>query len=240
MRVEDIDFHRCKPEFEDAIYEDLAWLGLEWELPVRRQSEHLSDYVAAADRLRTRGFLYPCFCTRKEILREIEAAGGAPHGPEGPVYPGICRELSRDEKETRIAAGESHAWRLDLGRALEEIGEPLEWHDRDKGAPVARPELLGDAVLVRKDIGTSYHLAVVVDDALQEISLVTRGMDLFESTHLHRVLQSLLELPVPDYHHHGLICDESGKRLAKRDEAETLRSLREAGLTPDAVRERFE
>ncbi|MCB1229171.1 MAG: tRNA glutamyl-Q(34) synthetase GluQRS [Verrucomicrobiae bacterium] len=239
LRIEDIDFTRCREEFEGGIFEDLEWLGLEWETPVRRQSEHLAEYAAVAEGLRERGLLYPCFCTRKDILREIERAGGAPHGVEGPLYPGTCRSLSEDERQTRIDAGDDFALRLDLGRALAEIGEPLSWFDRGGGEVTARPELLGDAVLVRKDIGTSYHLAVVHDDALQGITRVTRGKDLYEATHLHRVLQALLDLPVPEYHHHELVCDENGRRLAKRDESETLRSLREAGESPKAVRERL-
>ncbi len=239
LRIEDIDFTRCREEFEAGILEDLAWLGLKWEEPVRRQSEHLLAYAAVAEGLRERGLLYPCFCTRRDIQREIERAGGAPHGAEGPLYPGTCRGLSEEERADRIEAGEDFALRLDLGRALAEIGKPLTWHDLGRGEIPAQPELLGDAVLARKDIGTSYHLAVVHDDALQEITRVTRGEDLFEATHLHRVLQALLDLPVPEYHHHGLITDEEGRRLAKRDESETLRSLREAGESPKAVRERL-
>lgn len=237
--MEDIDFTRCREEFEAGIVEDLAWLGLEWESPVRRQSEHLGDYAAVAEGLRARGLLYPCFCTRKDILREIERAGGAPHGAEGPLYPGTCRGLSEEERRTRMAAGGDFALRLDLGRALEVIAGALSWHDIGRGEILAEPELLGDAVLARKDIGTSYHLAVVWDDALQGITRVTRGMDLYEATHLHRVLQALLGLPVPEYHHHELIRDESGRRLAKRDESETLRSLREGGESAAAVRTRL-
>ena len=239
LRIEDIDFTRCREEFEAGILEDLAWLGLEWEKPVRRQSEHLPEFAAVTETLRERGLVYPCFCTRKDIQREIERAGGAPHGSEGPLYPGTCRSLSGEERQARIEAGEDFALRLDLGRALEEIGEPLTWHDLGRGEIRAEPELLGDAVLARKDIGTSYHIAVVHDDALQEISCVTRGEDLFDSTHLHRVLQALLGLPEPEYHHHGLIRDESGRRLAKRDESETLRSLRESGESAKAIRARL-
>jgi glutamyl-Q tRNA(Asp) synthetase len=238
LRIEDIDSTRCRREFETMLLEDLAWLGLKWETPVRRQSEHLAEYAAVAETLRQRGFLYPCFCTRKDILREIERAGGAPHGAEGPLYPGTCRRLSADEREARLATGEDHAWRLDLGRAMEATG-PLTWMDLGRGLQQAEPERLGDAVLVRKDIGTSYHIAVVWDDAGQGVTRVTRGEDLLEATHLHRVLQALLGLPEPEYFHHGLIRDESGRRLAKRDESETLRSLRERGERPDAVRHRL-
>lgn len=239
LRVEDIDTTRCRMEFETAIFEDLEWLGMTWELPVRRQSEHLAEYVAVTDQLLERGLAYPCFCTRREIAGEIERAGAAPHGSEGPLYPGICRDMSVVEREDRIAAGDEFSLRLDLQRALKHVGGELTWWDRRKGTQVARPDLLGDAVLARKDIATSYHIAVVVDDAVQQITRVTRGEDLFESTHLHRLLQALLDLPVPEYEHHGLIRDASGKRLAKRDAAESLRSLRERGVTPDEVRQGF-
>jgi len=239
LRIEDIDFTRCRPEFETAILEDLAWLGIEWESPVRRQSEHLREYAAAADKLRARQLLYPCFCTRKDILQEIESAGGAPHGPEGPLYPGLCRHLPEEEREARIAAGESFALRLNLELAIAAAGKNLEWVDLESGVQSAQPELLGDVVLVRKDVGCSYHLAVVVDDALQGVTRITRGLDLFEATHVQRLLQALLHLPTPEYHHHRLICDSSGRRLAKRDEAETLRALRQRGLTPENVRWQF-
>jgi glutamyl-Q tRNA(Asp) synthetase len=235
LRIEDIDFTRCRVEFEQAIYEDLQWLGLEWEVPVRRQSEHLSEYLAAAEQLRSRGLLYPCFCTRKDIQREIDAAGGAPHGLEGPLYPGICHSLSEDERQSRIAAGESCALRLDVDRAVAEVGDDLEWIDLERGVQRAEPQKLGDVVLVRKDIGCSYHLAVVVDDAIQEVTRVTRGEDLFEATHLQRLLQALLGLKTPEYQHHRLLCDTSGKRLAKRDEAETLRSFRHRGVSSAEV-----
>lgn len=239
VRIEDIDFTRCRREFETALLEDLAWLGLTWDEPVRRQSDHLSDYAAAADQLSQRELLYPCFCTRRDILREIEAAGGAPQGPEGPLYPGTCRGLSADERAARITAGESYALRLDLERALAEVGSGLSWHDENRGEQIAQPELLGDVVLVRKDIGCSYHLAVVHDDALQGVTVVTRGEDLFEATHLHRLLQALLNLPTPEYRHHPLLRDDSGRRLAKRDQAESLRSLRERGIDADEVRRRL-
>jgi glutamyl-Q tRNA(Asp) synthetase len=239
VRIENIDFTRCRVEFEQGICEDLQWLGLEWESPVRRQSEHLSDYLAVAEQLRSRGLLYPCFCTRKDIQREIDAAGGAPHGLEGPLYPGTCRSLSEDERQSRIAAGESCALRLDVDRAIAEVGSCLEWNDLERGVQRAEPQKLGDVVLVRKDIGCSYHLAVVVDDALQEVTRVTRGEDLFDATHLQRLLQALLGLKTPEYQHHPLLCDSNGKRLAKRDEAETLRSLRHRGVSPAEVHQRL-
>ncbi len=239
LRIEDLDFTRCRPEFEATIEEDLTWLGVTWERPVRRQSVHLSDFAAAANTLKQQGLLYPCFCTRKDIQQEINAAGGAPHGPEGPVYPGTCRQLSSAERDDRIAAGQSFALRLDLQNALRITGSDLKWRDLEKGWQTAQPEIFGDIVLVRKDIGSSYHLAVVHDDALQDVTHVTRGMDLFSATHIQRVLQALLHLPTPEYHHHQLICDNTGKRLAKRDDAESLRSIRERGVTADELRDRL-
>jgi glutamyl-Q tRNA(Asp) synthetase len=240
VRIEDIDFTRCRREYEVALLEDLAWLGMSWQQPVRRQSDHLPEYAAAVQLLKDRGLLYPCFCTRREILREIEAAGGAPQGPEGPVYPGTCRHLTARERESRIASGESFALRLDTQKSRSRLRDDLTWHDELRGVQIARPEMLGDVVLVRRDIGCSYHLAVVFDDALQEVSLVTRGEDLFEATHLHRLLQALLGLPTPRYHHHPLLRDDSGRRLAKRDQSETLRSLRERGLSPADIRRKLE
>ncbi|NLT70158.1 MAG: tRNA glutamyl-Q(34) synthetase GluQRS [Verrucomicrobiaceae bacterium] len=232
LRIEDIDPTRCSSEKTLGIFDDLVWLGLEWETPVRHQSEHRDDYAAAARSLAERGLLYPCFCTRRDILREIERAGQAPHGSEGPLYPGLCRHLSGDERAARLAAGEPHALRLDLAAALALTGTDLVWDDALEGPQIARPERLGDVVLVRKDIGTSYHLAVVHDDALQGITDIVRGVDLFEATHLHRLLQALLGYPVPTYHHHPLLTDPEGRRLAKRDRAITLRSLRESGISP--------
>ncbi len=234
LRIEDIDFTRCRTEYEKAIYEDLSWLGIEWETPVRRQSDHLDEYTAATEKLRQGGLVYPCFCTRKDILAEIDQAGAAPHSTGDLLYPGICRDLSTDEQQSRMAKGEEFALRLNLGKSLEATtGENLVWHDRQKGPQTARPELLGDAVLARKDIRTSYHLAVVLDDAVQKISLVTRGEDLFEATHLHRLLQSLLGLPVPEYDHHTLINDETGTRMAKRKKSPALRDLRKEGQSAE-------
>ncbi len=235
LRIEDIDLGRARPEFEAAIHEDLAWLGLDWERPVRRQSDHLDDYRAALDRLAERGLVYPCFCTRKEIQAEIARAGRAPHGPEGPLYPGLCRGLPADEGHGRVAGGEAHALRLDLARALESVGD-LAWEDLGEGFIEATPEILGDVVLARKDVPTSYHLAVTLDDALQGVTLVTRGADLLPATHVHRLLQALLGLPTPTWHHHALVEDESGKRLAKRHDALSIRALRAAGKSPAEVR----
>ncbi|MBI3444767.1 MAG: tRNA glutamyl-Q(34) synthetase GluQRS [Magnetospirillum sp.] len=235
LRIEDIDPTRCRAEFTQAILADLAWLGLEWERPVRVQSEHFDDYRAALDRLDEMGLLYPCFCTRKDIADEVAAAGNAPHGPDGPLYPGHCRRLSMSEREERKAAGQAFALRLDSAKAMERVG-PLSWRDRDRGEQKALADLFGDVVLARKDTPASYHLAVTVDDAIQGISLVTRGEDLFAATHVHRLLQAVLDLPVPAYAHHRLLTDAQGRRYAKRDRSLTLRSLREAGKTPEEVR----
>lgn len=235
LRIEDIDPGRCRPEFETAIFEDLAWLGLSWEEPVRRQSDHLDDYRAAAGRLEAMDVLYPCFCTRREIRKEIARMGGAPQGPDGPLYPGTCRNLPAAEREARLARGDSHALRLDVEKALGLTG-PLAWTDRGTGRQQARPELLGDVALSRKDAPASYHLAVTVDDHLQGVTLVTRGLDLFPSTHIHRLLQALLGYATPDYWHHRLIEDETGQRLAKRADSRSIRAYRDQGLSPAEVR----
>ena len=237
IRLEDIDGTRARLEYEGAIFEDLAWLGLEWEVPVRRQSDHFEDYRAALAKLEALGVLYPCFCTRREIREEIVRAGNAPQGPDGPLYPGTCRNRDAGERAERMAVGEQYALRLDVEKAAGFVEGDLEWTDRERGVFKAQPAVFGDVVLARKDTPTSYHLAVVVDDALQGITLVTRGEDLLEATHLHRLLQALLGLPVPQWWHHRLITDENGKRLAKRDDARSLRSLRAAGWTPGRVRE---
>jgi glutamyl-Q tRNA(Asp) synthetase len=235
LRLEDIDQTRCRPEFAAAILEDLAWLGLDWDGPVRVQSEHFADYRAALERLQAAGLLYPCFCTRAAIRAEMARAVAAPHGPEGPLYPGTCRALEPAERERRIAAGESFALRLDVAAAQARCG-PLFWEDERAGRIAADPASLGDVVLARKDTPASYHLAVTVDDALQGVTLVTRGVDLFAATHIHRLLQALLDLPVPRWRHHALLTDAGGRRFAKRDQAQTLRALREAGHAPADVR----
>ncbi|MEZ5385177.1 MAG: tRNA glutamyl-Q(34) synthetase GluQRS [Prosthecobacter sp.] len=237
IRLEDIDGTRARAEYEEAIFEDLAWLGLSWEAPVRRQSDHFDDYRAALAKLEALGVLYPCFCTRKEIQEEIARAGNAPQGPDGPLYPGTCRHRSADDRAERMAKGEAYALRLDVTKAATTVSnEPLLVGSRSRYRFIARPDVFGDVVLARKDTPASYHLAVVVDDALQGITLVTRGEDLLEATHLHRLLQELLGLPVPEWQHHRLITDETGRRLAKRDDARSLRSLRAAGWTPEQVR----
>jgi len=239
LRIEDIDAGRCRPEFVAGIREDLRWLGLRWEEPVRRQSEHLTDYRAALDKLDALGVLYPCFCTRKEIAEEIASSPSAPHGPDGLVYPGTCRRLSADERLAKMESGAPYALRLDLARAMavaeHKAGGPFSW--TDAGTPIAcDPNALGDVVLARKDSPVSYHLAVTVDDALQGVTLVTRAKDLFFATHIHRLLQVLLDLPSPSYLHHDLILGESGQRLSKRDGAKALRTLRSEGLGPLDIR----
>ena len=235
LRIEDIDAGRCRPEFEAAITQDLAWLGLAWEEPVRRQSEHMDDYAGALARLDGLGLLYPCFCTRREVAAEIARAGHAPHGPDGPLYPGTCRALAPEVRGTNKAAGLPFALRLDVEKAAGMTG-PLEWHDGAAGTVAARPRLFGDVVLARKDTPTSYHLAVTLDDHLQGITLVTRGEELFAATHLHRLLQALLGLDVPRYLHHPMLTNEAGQRLAKRDGSLTIRALGDAGKSPTEVR----
>jgi glutamyl-Q tRNA(Asp) synthetase len=237
LRIEDIDAGRCRPDFSAAIEEDIAWLGLGWERPVRRQSDHMAEYRAALDRLAARGLLYPCFCTRAEIAREVAAAGHAPHGPEGPAYPGTCRRLSRGEREARLARGETHALRLDMAAALAEApAGGLSFEELGEGRLPADPAPFGDVVLARKDVPASYHLCVCHDDALQGVTAVTRGVDLKAATPLHRLLQSLFGWPEPLYAHHPLLADAAGRRLAKRDGAPSIRSLRQAGHAPAAVR----
>ena len=244
LRIEDIDTTRCRPEFEDAIYEDLAWLGLDWEMPVLRQSERFEAYRTALDALQSQGLLYPCFCTRAEIAAEIARASEAPHGPEGPVYPGTCRHLSEEQREARIASGAPYALRLDSQKAASIIGMlAFEEHgagpEGEHGTIAVEPLLFGDVVLARKETPASYHLCVVVDDAFQGVTLVTRGNDLFAAAHIQRVLQMLLGLPAPEYAHHKLILDGSGKKFSKRDSAATLRDLRANGITPYQIKLRL-
>ena len=245
LRIEDIDATRVRPEYDAGLLEDLAWLGLRWEEPVRRQSQHMADYQAALDDLHARGLLYRCFRTRREVLDEIARAPHGPgEGPEGQVFRGA--PLPHDEEQRRLEAGEPYAWRLSLDAAGEALGEDgwdsLFFREEGRGPGgehgliQARPELAGDVVLARKDVDVAYHLAVVVDDALQQISHVIRGHDLFEAAHIQRLLQALLGLPTPDYSHHGLLLGDDGKRLAKRDHAETLREIRARGVTAEEVR----
>lgn len=234
LRIEDIDPTRCRPEYIEAIYQDLKWLGLSWPTPVRCQSQHMPDYQTALSQLDQLGLLYPCFCTRKEIQAELAKSQHAPHGPDGALYPQTCRTLSADQRAEKIAHGLPYALRLDMAKACALAG-PLFWHDVQQGRQRATPEIFGDVVLARKDTPTSYHLAVCVDDNLQNITLVTRGQDLFFASHLHRLLQALLQLQTPDYHHHPLLRDETGKRYAKRDKALTLQQLRAQGHSPDDI-----
>ncbi len=219
LRIEDIDPGRARTEHVDGIIEDLLWLGLEWDGELLYQSERLATYAAALERLKAAGLVYPCFCTRADIA----ASAAAPHSPGGPLYPGTCRSLA-DPDLTR-----PHAWRLDMAKAVQ-VGA-LRW--RDHGVDiVAEPEIFGDVVLARKDAPASYHLAVTLDDAAQQVSDVVRGRDLFSSTHVHRLLQALLDLPTPAYHHHALIADAAGDRLAKRHGAPAIRDLRDGGADP--------
>ena len=228
LRIEDIDIRRCKPEFDDAILEDLAWLGLAWDGEVRRQSEHFDDYSPVLDRLTDRGLVYPCFCTRAQIAEEVASSVAAPHGPDGPLYPGTCRGLDAGERRERLDRGVEFCLRLDAAKAASLAGD---YAFEEAGGMVAgRPLLFGDVVLARKDTPTSYHLAVTVDDHLQGVSLVTRGADLQPATHIHVLLQRLLGYATPRYRHHRLLTDEQGRRFAKRDRAVTLRALRQAGV----------
>lgn len=240
LRIEDIDPTRCRPEFEAGIYEDLAWLGLEWETPVRRQSDHLAAYAAVVEALNRRGLLYRCFRTRKEIL---DAIGDAPHGPAEAARPG---PHPAEEEAQLLAEGRPFAWRLSLDRAKEALGgaawdalgfiEEGSGPDGETGMVKACPETAGDVVLARKDAGTAYHLAVTHDDALQGISHIIRGQDLFEATHIQRLIQALVDWPAPVYRHHRLLAGPDGRRYAKRDRSVTLAELREGGLTPEALR----
>lgn len=234
LRLEDIDTTRCKAEFSEAIKEDLTWLGLAWDAEIRLQSAHFSDYSLALEKLQGHNLLYPCFCTRTEIAM----AQSAPHAAQG-IYPGTCRELPGRERTQRMASGLPYALRLDTERARRQAGE-LRFFEEGMGWIIAEPQRLGDIVLARKDTPTSYHLCVVHDDALQQISHVIRGEDLREATHIQVLLQSLLGYPAPIYLHHKLLTGTDGKRLAKRDKAMTLRTIREQGMQPRDILKQFE
>lgn len=248
LRLEDIDQARCRPEYEAAVFEDLAWLGLTWPEPVRRQSDHFADYAAALDKLHARGVLYRCFLTRREIA---EQAMSAPHGPgegaDGSIYRGPAQRISKDEEQSRLARGDAFAWRLSMNYSQDLLGEDfarLEFRERDEATNAERlvaahPQAHGDVVLARKDTPASYHLCVVHDDALQQITHVIRGEDLREATHVHVLLQKLLGLPTPVYTHHRLLVGDEGKRFAKRDRSLTLAALREAGVSPADIRARI-
>jgi glutamyl-Q tRNA(Asp) synthetase len=231
LRIEDIDATRCRPEYIEALVEDLAWLGLEWDGALRVQSRHFPEYRHTLDALAVRDLLYPCFCTRGDIAAAISAQ----HGTASHIYPGTCRGMPRAEAEARIIRGDAYALRLDVTRALAQTG-PLAFTDLIHGPRRCTPEAQGDVVLARKDVPVSYHLCVTHDDALQGVSLITRGEDLLEATDIHRLLQALMGWPEPLYAHHRLILGPDGKRLAKRDRAPTLKALREAGHTPQEVR----
>ena len=245
LRIEDIDAARCKPEFETAIYEDLGWLGIGWEEPVRRQSEHLSDYRDAVDELIAQGLVYPSFESRAEIARLValrEAEAPWPRDPDGtPLYPGTAKLLPADERARLLQSGAPYALRLDMAAACERAGD-LGWIERgagpdgETGTVVARPEAWGDVILARRETPTSYHLSVVVDDALQGVTEAVRGEDLFWSTSVHRLLQQLLGLPQPAYRHHRLVLDGEGRKLSKSTQATGLRELRAAGAAPTDVR----
>ncbi len=245
LRIEDIDTTRCRPEFEMAIYQDLAWLGIEWEEPVRRQSEHLEEYRAALAKLEAMQLTFPSFESRAEIERLVadrQSHTNWPRDPDGtPIYPGAARLMSQEERVARIASGAPYAIRLDMRRAIEWTG-PLNWWEEgagqlgEGGYVGAHPSAWGDVILARKDVPTSYHLSVVVDDAAQGVTHVVRGADLYRSTDVHRVLQELLGLPAPIYGHHKLILNTDGRKLSKSSKATGLRELRAQGLTPRDIR----
>jgi glutamyl-Q tRNA(Asp) synthetase len=245
LRIEDIDQARCSPEFEAAIHEDLTWIGLQWERPVRRQSEHWEDYRAALTRLQAMGLVYPSFESRAEIARQVadrDVRASWPRDPDGaPLYPGNAKIIPLDERQRRMKSGEPYALRLDMQTALKQVGT-LNWQETgegprgETGTIVASPATWGDVILARKEVPTSYHLAVVVDDAAQGVTDVVRGRDLFHATAVHRLLQVLLALPQPRYHHHRLILDADGAKLSKSTQATGLRELRAKGANPADIR----
>lgn len=238
LRFEDIDHTRVRQDYYAQIETDLHWLGLEWDETPWRQLDRLESYHASLEQLKSNGIVYPCFCTRRDIEHELAQLTRAPHGPEGPLYPGTCRDLSPVEIEERLKT-QTPSWRLNSRRASTLAG-PLTFTDLIHGTIEVEPTLLGDVILARKDIGTSYHLAVVLDDAAQKITHVTRGEDLLPSTHVHRLLQHLLDLPEPLFLHHELIVDDQGQRLAKRHDSLALSTLCEQGADPEALISRFE
>jgi glutamyl-Q tRNA(Asp) synthetase len=244
LRIEDLDLARARNKYAGAILEDLRWLGLAWDGRVVRQSRRFDGYRNAVSRLDAQGLLYPCFCTRAEIASEIARATEAPHGPDGPLYPGTCRSLPSHRRKALMDSGRPYALRLDSRRAAQRLPslcfeEALDEHSREYRCVAVDPLRFGDVVLARKDVPAAYHLAVVVDDAEQGVTLVTRGSDLLPATHIQRVLQSLLELPVPRYAHHRLVLNESGRKFSKRDSAATLRDLRANGVSPGLIRARL-
>ncbi|MCF7821103.1 MAG: tRNA glutamyl-Q(34) synthetase GluQRS [Mariprofundaceae bacterium] len=236
LRIEDIDHTRCRDEYATRLVEDLHWLGLQWQGDILKQSEHQSRYRSALEQLREMGVIYPCFCSRKHVREEIERMGLAPHAEDiGDPYPGICRQIDLHQRHERTQH-ERFAWRLDCTSAIKQVGESLTWSDGHGHHHAVNLSALGDLVIGRKDIGISYHLAVVVDDAWQGITHVIRGEDLLTSTAVHRLLQALLGLPTPTYIHHSLLVDSDGRRLAKRGEVTTLKYLRDGGITAASLR----
>lgn len=236
LRIEDIDHTRCRDEYTSQLIDDLKWLGLNWHGDILKQSEHQARYRQALEQLEALGVIYPCFCTRKQIQEEIERMGLAPHAEDiADPYPGICRQIDSAQRHERTLH-ERFAWRLDAAKAMALIDEPLTWHNEQGHHHPVDLSSLGDMVIGRKDIGISYHLAVVVDDAYQKITHIIRGEDLLSSTPIHRLLQALLKLPTPTYIHHSLLLDSEGKRLAKRNNATTLQSLRKAGVSAASLR----
>jgi len=243
LRIENIDYSRCRPEYEKAILTDLNWLGLKWEKPERRQSDYMEEYASELARLTEMDLIYPCFCTRKEIRREVNNINAAPHEKVtdnlGVFYPGTCRKLNLYDRKKKIASGQPYALRLNMKKAVDQAIQKcktLNWLDLDAGLQSATPEIFGDAVIARKDYPTSYHLSVVTDDASQGVNLITRGEDLRDVTHIHCLLQALLGLESPSYKFHRVLVDSMGKRFAKRDKSLTLKKLREDGMTIAEVR----
>jgi glutamyl-Q tRNA(Asp) synthetase len=235
LRIEDIDQARCRPAYAEAIEADLLWLGLAWDGPVRVQSRHFAEYKAVLGALAASGLLYPCFCSRAGIARELAASAAAPHGPDGsPLYPGTCRHVPEALRAERLAAGMPHAWRLDMARAVAAAPD-LTLHTVGRGRIACFPLAFGDVVLGRRDVPASYHLCATHDDASDGVTLVTRAMDLQPAAHLHRLLQVLMGWPETAYEHHALLTDAEGRRLSKRDGAASVRTLREAGATPAEV-----
>ncbi|MEE2808607.1 MAG: tRNA glutamyl-Q(34) synthetase GluQRS [Verrucomicrobiota bacterium] len=235
LRIEDIDANRCRKEYTEGIYEDLQWLGICWQSDVLIQSTRFDAYKNSLNILREMGVLYPCFCSRKKIEAEQSNAGLAPHGSGSPKYLGHCRKIDSKNRRDRIAQGEPHSWRLDCSEAFSITGD-LRWVDRLAGTITVDPSILGDVIISRKDIATSYHLAVTLDDAEQGITLISRGEDLMESTHVHRLLQCLLDLPVPQWCHHKLIKNPEGKRFSKREGGLTLKQIRDSGIRAEDLR----
>lgn len=241
LRIEDIDVERCRKDYENALIEDLNWLGIQFAGEPRRQSEHFSDYARALESLRERGLVYPCFCSRGDIARVVSDAHDWPRDPDGaPLYPGTCKHLSDDDVAHRLNSGQRAALRINMEEALSVAGMRLGWCEFGEGETprdvTAEPSLWGDAMIGRRDIPASYHIAVVLDDALQGITDVVRGKDLFKSTSLHRLLQALLDLDAPNYHHHELLRDPSGEKLSKSARAKSIRSLRDEGISAQDIR----